>query len=260
MTPIEKAIRRATSATSVSEGDPVQSLWDGYGEVLRFELRGASVSSVIVKHVSPPRVNKPRRGDADSAHQRKLRSYEVEAHFYQAYASRSGPNARLPKAYACQKTEQGFLFILEDLDLAGYPGRRHSLTEAERDACLRWLAAFHATFLGVEPVGLWKSGTYWQIGARAEELSKMTHVALKLAAPKLDARLHQCRFKTLLHGDAKPANFCFPIGAGNVAAVDFQYTGGGCGMKDVAYLLDCCISEGAHGTGGSEAEQQTQKL
>jgi len=44
-----------------------------------------------------------------------------------------------------------------------------------------------------------------------------------------------------VHGDAKVANFCF--GDGGVAAVDFQYVGCGCGMKDVAYFLGSCLEE-----------------
>ncbi|MEM9863889.1 MAG: phosphotransferase, partial [Myxococcota bacterium] len=59
-------------------------------------------------------------------------------------------------------------------------------------------------------------------------------------AEAIDARLTDAQHRTLLHGDAKLANFCFsaddPV---RVAAVDFQYAGGGCGMKDVAYLLSC---------------------
>jgi hypothetical protein len=35
-------------------------------------------------------------------------------------------------------------------------------------------------------------------------------------------------------------NFCF--GPAGVAAVDFQYVGGGVGVKDVAYFLNSCLS------------------
>ena len=41
-----------------------------------------------------------------------------------------------------------------------------------------------------------------------------------------------------MHGDAKLANFCF--GERGVAAVDFQYVGGGAGVKDVAYFFSSC--------------------
>jgi len=69
--------------------------------------------------------------------------------------------------------------------------------------------------------------------------------ALRDAAPILDERLRMARFQTLVHGDAKEANFCFS--QDSVAAVDFQYVGGGSGMKDVAYLLSgTCVDESSH--------------
>ena len=45
-----------------------------------------------------------------------------------------------------------------------------------------------------------------------------------------------------MHGDAKLANFCFSANS-EVAGVDFQYVGGGCGMKDVAYFVGSCLDE-----------------
>ena len=58
----------------------------------------------------------------------------------------------------------------------------------------------------------------------------------------IDKKLNDCTYKTLVHGDAKLANFCFGPD-GDVAAVDFQYVGGGCGMKDVAYFIGSCLNE-----------------
>jgi len=66
---------------------------------------------------------------------------------------------------------------------------------------------------------------------------------LKEAASRLDSALKEARYQTLIHGDAKVANFLFATGSRAVAAVDFQYVGKGCGIKDVAYFLGSCLSE-----------------
>ncbi|MDF3128358.1 phosphotransferase [Kiritimatiellaeota bacterium B1221] len=65
---------------------------------------------------------------------------------------------------------------------------------------------------------------------------------LKAGASAIDHALRTARYQTFVHGDAKLINFCFSAD-GRVAAVDFQYVGGGCGMLDVAYFLGSCLDE-----------------
>jgi len=107
----------------------------------------------------------------------------------------------------------------------------------------QWLAAFHTQFLGIADPQLWERGTYWHLGTRMDEFAAMPESALKRAAHQLDTLLNNCQYQTLLHGDAKVANFCFSSSGDKVAAVDFQYTGPGCGMRDVAYFLGSCLKE-----------------
>ncbi len=135
---------------------------------------------------------------------------------------------------------------MEDLDASGYPLRLDTVTAAQVDTCLQWLAEFHATFLAElpsPPLGLWETGTYWHLDARPDELAALDDTALKAAAPAIDLTLRKARYQTLVHGDAKLANFCFSENGNQVAALDFQYVGGGCGIKDVAYFLGSCLDE-----------------
>ena len=110
--------------------------------------------------------------------------------------------------------------------------------------CLAWLAQFHASYLGKVPDGLWEVGTYWHLATRPQELAALDDQSLSAAAPAIDEKLNACAHKTFVHGDAKLANFCFAKD-GQVAGVDFQYVGGGCGMKDVAYFVGSCLDESA---------------
>jgi hypothetical protein len=135
------------------------------------------------------------------------------------------------------------ILVLEDLDAHGFPGRRDVVTDAELDACLAWLAAFHATFMGEQPDGLWPTGTYWHLGTRPDEFDALDDGPLKERAVEIDRRLTRSPFQTFVHGDAKIANFCFSDDGNRVAAVDFQYVGGGCGIKDVAYFISSCLDE-----------------
>lgn len=59
--------------------------------------------------------------------------------------------------------------------------------------------------------------------------------------------------RTLLHGDAKSANFMFSSDCSACAAYDFQYCGEGFGVRDVAYLIASSVDEDV-------VEQQEQQL
>lgn len=226
-------IAEVTNAERARQGERVQSLWSGYGAIFRVALTGAAMESVIAKCVEPP----PRSRDDSASHRRKVRSYHVETAWYRTLARQCDDACRVPRLLGAHATGDRWLLVLEDLDAAGFAERRRGPKPAELDACLAWLAAFHARFLGVAPEGLWKVGTYWHLATRTDELPIIVDEALRSAAPAIDRALRAATFQTLVHGDAKPANFCFARGGSAVAAVDFQYVGGGCGMKDVAYLL-----------------------
>jgi hypothetical protein len=223
--------------------DRVQSLWGGYGELWRVELEGARVASAIVKSVKPPAARELAQDPAQlRSHRRKLRSYAVELAFYQGFAPSCDAACRVPVLLHGEARADRFLFVLEDLDRAGYPARRTHCTPSEIAACLAWLAAFHARFLGVAPDGLWRVGTYWHLATRPDELARLTDTDVRHAASGIDQRLKAARFRCLVHGDAKLENFCFSASGQAVAAVDFQYVGGGVGVKDVAYFLSSCLS------------------
>lgn len=243
-TPVAEMIRRSTGTRRIASVDVVQRLWSGYGHIYRCGLEGAEAPSVVVKHVRWPAANEhPRGWNTDVSHQRKVRSYEVETHWYTDFATRCANACRVPRCLASQRLGDEVVLVLEDLDAAGFPARRRSPSSGEIEACLRWLAEFHATFMGASPAGLWPVGTYWHLDTRPDELAALAEGPLKRAAAELDARLSGAQFLTLVHGDAKLANFCFPANGGRVAAVDFQYVGGGCGMKDVAYFMSSCLDE-----------------
>jgi hypothetical protein len=238
-----ESIRRATGASQVDVTERVQSLWGGYGQLCRVRLQGATSASAIAKLVTPPNEREFARDPSKlRSHRRKLRSYEVELAFYRNFATTCDAACRVPLLLHGEAREDRFLFVLEDLDQAGFPTRRVQCTPQEIAACLEWLAAFHARFLGVAPDGLWKVGTYWHLATRPDELGRLGAGDLRRAAPHIDQRLNAARFRSLVHGDAKLENFCFARSGTAVAAVDFQYVGGGVGVKDVAYFLSSCLS------------------
>ncbi len=242
------------------------------------------LNSVIVKWVKPPsNRDHPRGWQSDFAHHRKLTSYKVEMNVYHMLNSLKKSvdwieGIRVPYCFHgyYDESNQQQVLVLEDLDMSGFPLRYLALTPIQTQPCIQWLARFHGYFLEdtheknrlplhlesklpldnlrtyaqnlSKPLGLWPIGSYWHLATRPDEWQAMPESKLKSKAVQLDKVLNSLRFQTLIHGDAKVANFCFSKQSiqqdVEVAALDFQYTGKGCGMKDFVYFLGSCLTEG----------------
>lgn len=244
---LRQEILKSTGASRVISVQSVQTLWSGYGQIQRYLLEGGSHKQVIVKHIQWPDTSAhPHGWDTDISHQRKLKSYQVEKAWYLKYAQRTNSYCKVPELLHSVDGAEEMLLVMEDLDQLGYHIRKTPGT-VDLDsvkACLSWLAHFHAQFLGVNYKEIWPIGTYWHLATRPDEWERMNNLPLKHAAQSIDDRLNAAKYQTLVHGDAKLANFCFHS-SGEVAAVDFQYVGKGCGMKDVAYLISSCFEDQA---------------
>ena len=243
-TEFQKIVQQVTAADELFHLEDIQSLWSGYGKIMRYGLKGADRERVVIKHVKlPDQAHHPRGWNTNLSHQRKIKSYQVESAWYRDWAKLCDERCRVPACLALESDQDEFLMVLEDLDASGFPVRKESVSMPQIQACLRWLANFHAIFMNKAPKGLWEVGTYWHLATRPDELDVLTDTNLKAAAVKIDQRLNNARYQTFVHGDAKLANFCFSEDETRVAMVDFQYIGGGCGMKDVAYFIGSCLYE-----------------
>jgi hypothetical protein len=231
----------------------IQTLWSGYGEIARYFVPSID-NSVIVKIVTPQmQSNHPRGWDGMFSHQRKLDSYVNESIFYKQYSQHADSLCRTPLCYFSftiepsniaenEKNRVSSLLIMEDLDQAGFINRYHEASLNTVKLGIRWLAYFHAKFLNQALNDVWPIGTYWHLATRPDEFLKMPESELKSKAHEIDNALNNAGFQTLLHGDAKLANFCFSANGGDLAAVDFQYVGRGAGIKDVMYFLGSCLN------------------
>jgi hypothetical protein len=234
---IEKLILSKTKASQILETQLIQELWSGYGTLNRVILDN---KSVILKLINlSNNQGHPKGWDSSISHKRKERSYEVEMYWYQAYNYKN-KNSYTPKYIASGEVEGSRYLLLEDLSPLGY-SPKVSISWEQVKWCLSWLASFHKIFLGTDPIGLWPIGTYWHLETRPEELEVLEDIKLKEAASLIDKKINSAKYKTIVHGDAKLANFLFS--EKSAAAVDFQYVGGGSGIKDVVYFLSSIFQE-----------------
>ena len=222
--------------------DIVQPLWSGYGAIARYWTRDCetpSIAKIINVHAIPQH---PRGWSGETSHQRKLSSFVNEQRFYQSFSSQLMHVARVPQYLNASNSNDAMVLLLEDVDAQGFARRLMNPSIDELNRCLAWLARLHAYFLQIGvPETLWKRGNYWHLATRQDEYQQMAEGELKHHALALDQLLSQAKYQTLLHGDAKIANFCFSDEA--CLALDFQYVGAGVGVVDVMYFLGSCLTE-----------------
>lgn len=242
---LEQTIIDLTGAISVDSSTLIQSLWSGYGDISRYALTGSQHKSVIVKNSKNPTSEDHPYGWVSSlSNERKIKSYGIEQYWYAHFSELCSDACLVPEYFGGISSENENVLVLEDLNSLGL----YSLDESNINwrgisSCISWLANFHATFIGEHSSSLWENGTYWHLETRLEELEAMANSDLKAKAQSIDLRLNSAKFQTLVHGDAKLANFCFSENQSKVGAIDFQYIGSGCGMKDLVYFMSSCLDE-----------------
>ena len=235
-------------ASEVYQLQTLQSLWSGYGSIIRITTNSKAYSTLIVKHIQAPEYQHHPKGtprvsnwQGEVSNARKLHSYQVEANWYQHFAKSCASQCAVPELLYLHEDVRYQLIVMSDLDVQ-YPDRYSVLPLEFAKLCLQWLARFHAHHIGNAGDGLWPTGCYWHLDTRQDELQAMADGPLRKAAQALDEALATCTYRTIVHGDAKVANFCFDSVGPKVAAVDFQYVGVGCGIRDVAYFMGSCLS------------------
>ena len=227
-------------ATRIHKVEIVQNLWSNFGQIMRIHSDSQLNPSAIIKYIQPPtEMSHPTGWNSEMSRARKVKSYEMEKNFYEQHSNTCNDKlaCRVPHHIFSIKKESEIILILEDLGISGFEQKKENINIEEAKLCISWLAKFHAIFLNTEVNNLWTNGTYWHLDTRQDELKVMNEHPLRKHAHVIDEKLKNSKYKTFVHGDAKVANFCFSSDNANVAAVDFQYVGGGCGMKDLAYFI-----------------------
>lgn len=211
------------------------------------------VTQVVVKCATPPNtLSHPKGWNGDASHDRKCQSFKVENFFYSDVQLQTDASCRTAKYISHSQQGESSLLVMEDLTHCGYTRTASSLTVTQCKTVLKWLAHFHARFLNVKKefdsrnTTLWPEGTYWHLATREDEFQAMPEGLLKQNAVTIAKTLASAHYQTLVHGDAKVANFCFTEDFSDCAAVDFQYVGYGVGIKDVAYFLGSALPTEIH--------------
>ncbi|QQM66418.1 DUF1679 domain-containing protein [Pseudoalteromonas sp. LC2018020214] len=222
-------------------GDTLTSLWSGCGSIVQCQLDD---KACVIKAIKiPSYIYHPKIKQSEFALKRKQHSYSVEYTFYKLYSQHLPVHAQSIECIGAINKDDEYALVFKDFT-------KHGFTQAGPQhvkAILRWLAHFHAFNLSKPAEGLWQQGNYWHLSTRPDEFNKLKDNLdkksdIKNAAHKIDEQLQSCAYKTLIHGDAKLANFAANE-RDEILGYDFQYIGAGCGIIDVMYFMTSCLSD-----------------
>jgi hypothetical protein len=221
---------------SVELSDELHKLWGDCGAVIKAEVN--EQLAVIKYSCIPTTIKHPHISQTPFAKARKAKSYCVERSFYQRYVCHLPCSTLTPELLLADQNGAENILVFKDFSVQGF----HAVTEVDLDSLkqvIAWLARFHATFIWCdnepEHINLWQQGGYWHLATRPDEFENMAQSDIKFNATKLEDILVNQTFKTLIHGDAKLANFA--INGHSVIGYDFQYVGKGVGLQDIMLLF-----------------------
>ncbi|WP_405629642.1 oxidoreductase family protein [Pseudoalteromonas sp. Ld20] len=216
----------------------ITSLWSGCGEIVRCNLDG--IDCVIKAIAVPDHINHSRISQTQFAINRKRRSYDVEYYWYQHYAQSLPAQSPALSCFNTLKNEHQRVLVFSDFECDGFAAAEK--IPSHINAIIKWLAYFHAVNFQQRPLGLWPQGNYWHLDTRPDEYEKISDAVIKQKAQCFDREIRNCEYQTLIHGDAKLANFAVGITTAQALGYDFQYVGGGVGVTDLMYFLGSCLT------------------
>ncbi|MBQ4800663.1 DUF1679 domain-containing protein [Pseudoalteromonas sp. MMG006] len=222
-------------------GDTLTSLWSGCGSIVQCKLDD---EPCVVKAIKiPSHIHHPKIKQSEFALKRKQYSYSVEYTFYKRYSPFLPSTAKSIECISAINKDDEYALVFKNFTKHGFAqaGPQHV------KAILEWLAYFHAFNLNKPANGLWQQGNYWHLSTRPDEFNKLSEHAdkksdIKRAAHKIDKILQTSHYKTLIHGDAKLANFAANEQS-KILGYDFQYVGAGVGIIDVMYFMTSCFND-----------------
>lgn len=253
------------------------SLWAGYGWLKKLKVKKPEVRVIVHKFIDPVSSD----GDSSSVgHKRKVASYRNEATFYAQLAPvLKNQHLSLPVClhYGNLSGEVTSIFM-EDLRQQYPIENLHGLNYEQTMAAVKWLAKLHALCWHKnyeKDMGLADEGCYWYLGTRMDEYESINEEEwgnLKTAATALSDRMKKGKSGagwTIIHGDYKATNLMYSENFKNeygdrlcrCAGIDFQYTGGGYGARDLAMLVVCgCKLDRDDMTSGIDMETEVLDL